>query len=729
MARQIHSLVGLLAALVICVLAVTGAILSTEPVIDRMFSAPSTGQQASVAEFASAMQVRHPELDKIVRAPSGVLVVTYFENDKASAVRVDPLTLRELGPHQASSFMRLVTSLHRSFLLGDAGRVTAGLSALAMLGLIISGAMLLAARLGGWHALLKPIRGTVMQRWHAELGRAAMLFLLLSALTGCYMSLTTHGLLPEGTTDVAAATGSGSARLPAADVAALKTVRLDDLRELSFPYSADLTDVYTLTTAAGVSRIDAATGDTLDSVPHSLAHMVVETVYQLHTGQGLWPLAILLGIAAACVPIFTVTGGLIWWKRRQARDPIAGNVAAADADTIILVGTEGNTTWGFARALHVALTAAGHRVHAAPMNAMPKYSAAARRVLILTATYGDGFAPASASAFLETAGQRLAPLPYAVLGFGDRSFPRFCAFADAVDGTLAQMGWPRLMDIARIDRQSAQSFTQWGEALGSVLGHPLHLEHAAARPVTRSLVLAARTDYGHDVQAPTSVMRFKLDHDNRLWPRRRPRFEAGDLLGIFAPGTDQPRFYSLASSSRDGVLEICVSKQPGGLCSGFLHDLVPGDAIEAFIRPNPSFRPAAGKAPLILIGAGTGIGPLIGFIRQNEGRRPLHLYWGGRNPASDFLYRDELASLLANRKLTSLQTAFSRIPGGGYVQDRLAGDEPIIARLICSGAQVLVCGGREMAGGVKRALDTILTTSGGTLAGLKAEGRYVEDVY
>ena len=41
----------------------------------------------------------------------------------------------------------------------------------------------------------------------------------------------------------------------------------------------------------------------------------------------------------------------------------------------------------------------------------------------------------------------------------------------------------------------------------------------------------------------------------------------------------------------------------------------------------------------------------------------------------------------------------------------------------------MVCGGRAMAEGVSRALDDILAPAGLTPAMLKAEGRYVEDVF
>lgn len=52
-----------------------------------------------------------------------------------------------------------------------------------------------------------------------------------------------------------------------------------------------------------------------------------------------------------------------------------------------------------------------------------------------------------------------------------------------------------------------------------------------------------------------------------------------------------------------------------------------------------------------------------------------------------------------------------------------------MARLVRDGARVMVCGGREMAAGVAGALAEILSPVGLTPAALKAEGRYVEDVY
>ena len=234
------------------------------------------------------------------------------------------------------------------------------------------------------------------------------------------------------------------------------------------------------------------------------------------------------------------------------------------------------------------------------------------------------------------------------------------------------------------------------------------------------------------MQAPTAILRFALPRATlwqRLTGRGVPRFAAGDLLGIVPEGSTVPRFYSLASGSRDGFAEICVRKHPGGLCSGQLMELQPGQTVAAFIRRNPEFRPRRGRAPVLLIGAGTGIGPLAGFARANVEGRAMHLYFGVRHPDSDLLYREELARWQAEGRLASVTIAFSRTTARAYVQDALRRDGARVARLIAAGAQVLVCGGRDMAAGVASALADILAPTGLTPARLKAEGRYAEDVY
>ena len=67
--------------------------------------------------------------------------------------------------------------------------------------------------------------------------------------------------------------------------------------------------------------------------------------------------------------------------------------------------------------------------------------------------------------------------------------------------------------------------------------------------------------------------------------------------------------------------------------------------------------------------------PLAGFIRRNAGHQPMHLYFGGRDPAQDFYFGPEVQRWLGEGRLATLQAVFSRVPdGGGYVQDALRRD-------------------------------------------------------
>ena len=294
-------------------------------------------------------------------------------------------------------------------------------------------------------------------------------------------------------------------------------------------------------------------------------------------------------------------------------------------------------------------------------------------------------------------------------------------------------GWAFGLETGFIDRQSAQDFQSWGEAASAFVGSKLTLVHQATLPKTIHVELQDRDNYGEAFQSPASVMRFALPKQSffkRLMGGGLPKFEVGDLIGIVPPGSPVPRYYSLATSSSDGMIEICVRKQPGGLCSEYLHDLQPGDACDVFVMPNPEFRPKPGKTPIILIGAGTGIGPLAGFVRHNQQHRPMHMYFGVRDPSSDFLCEKELRGWLADKKLTNLYVAFSRITQQrAYVQDHVRADRETILRLFSKGGQIIVCGGRDMAMGVKKALNEMLAPLELDVAALKRAGLYVEDVY
>ena len=735
MLRALHRWPGLLALALVTLLAVSGAALSVFPAAERI-AAPQAEAAMSVADLAARIQSAHPGVEQIRRAPSGRITAYWFDGGTPGSAVIDPPTGASLASADPNPFQRWLTNLHRSLFLDDAGRIVMAVGAAAMLVLAISGFALVARRAGGWRRWLAPLRGPLAGRVHVELARAAVLGLLLSSATALWMTASTFGLLPdEGAPAEPPAAVSGATNAPLAAMPLLAATPVSSLRELSFPYPGDATDVFTLKTEDGAGYIDQGTGATLGWAGLSGWERVLETVYMLHTGQGAPLLGLLLGLMALAVPAMGVTGLSIWLAGRARRPGIRDNAAPGRAETIILVGSEGGSSWGFAATLHAALTRAGQRVHAAPMSAFdPARFSGARRYLVLAATYGDGDAPASAKGFLDRLDRLSAApaAPVAVLGFGDRSFPAFCAYARSVAAAAQARGWPLLLPFETVDRQSPQEFARWGRALGEALGIALELDHQPVRPATSALTLVSRRDYGHDVQAPTAILRFalpRLSMWQRLTGKGFARFEAGDLVGVVPEGSPIPRFYSLASGRRDGFVEIVVRRHVGGLCSSALTTLEPGGTVAAFIRRNPGFHAARDRKPLILIGAGTGIGPLAGFIRANASRRPIHLFFGMRHPDSDFLYGEELEGWRRNGQLQRFDTACSRARQPRYVQDALRGESAEVARMVREGARVMVCGGRDMAAGVSAALADTLAPIGLTPALLRAEGRYVEDVF
>lgn len=736
MIRTLHRWPGLLALALVTILSLSGAALSVFPAVERI-TAPQVETGQTVATLADRIQAVYPGVEQIRRSPSGRITAYWFDQGAPGAAVIDPATGAGVASADPNQALRWLTNFHRSLFLGDGGRIAMAAGAAAMLVLSLSGAMLVARRAGGWRHWFASLRGPFAGRLHVEIARIAVIGLVLSSTTALWMTASTFDLLPDGgvlPTDPTEVSGEMTFALD--QMATLLQTPVAELRDLSFPYPGDATDVFRLKTDRGTGYLDQGTGALLAWADLAGWERVSETIYMLHTGQGAATLGLVLGLMALGVPAMGVTGVLIWLAGRRGRPRIRGNQPAARAETIVLVGSEGGSTWGFAASLHAALTQAGQAVHVGPMSGFaPECYARAERIILLAATYGDGAAPASAKGFLDqlSALEHAPHVPLAVLGFGDRSFPAYCAFAKEVATAAQEQGWPELLPLDTIDRQSPQNFARWGRALGEALGISLELSHQPVQQEkTDTLTLVSRRDYGTEVQAPTAILRFALPRVS-LWQRLTgagfARFTAGDLIGVLPDESAVPRLYSLASGHRDGFIEIVVKKHVGGLCSGQLTGLQPGDTVCAYLRRNPGFRPGRNRVPLILIGAGTGIGPLAGFVRGNRSHRPIHLFFGMRHPDSDFFYGEEFPAWKQEGRLTRLVTAVSRGPRPQYVQDVLRGDAAEVARLIRNGARIMVCGGRPMAAGVANALTEILAPVGLTLAVLKAEGRYVEDVY
>ena len=538
MIRALHRWPGLLAALLLTILALSGAALSLFPAAETL-SAPQTAASLSVAELAQRIQDTYPGVEQIRRAPSGRITAYWFDDGQPGSAVIDPATGTGIASADPNQFERWLTNLHRSLFLDDTGRIVSALGAGTLLVLTVSGIFLVARRSGGWRRWFSPLKGPFSGRLHVEVARFSVAGLLISSVTALWMTASTFGLLPDGPGKPAfPAEVSGKAGIALTGIPVLDQTAVADFRDLTFPYPGDTTDIFTLKTDTGTGYIDQGTGDLLTWADLTTWERVSETIYMLHTGQGASLLGLALGLMALGIPVMGGTGVVVWAAGRRGRPRLRGNVPADKAETILLVGSEGGSTWGFAATLQTELKATGQSVHTAAMSTFnPARYPKARRFVILAATYGDGDAPASAKGFLE----RLSSLdkapdaPLAVLGFGDRSFPAFCAFAEQVAQAAQAKGWQALIPMDAVDRQSPQDFARWGRDLGTAIGLQLTLNHQPQQPATTGLTLLSRRDYGAEVQAPTAILRFEIPRVplwRRLTGRGFPKFAAGDLLGI-----------------------------------------------------------------------------------------------------------------------------------------------------------------------------------------------------
>lgn len=706
------------------VLSISGTLLALHTLSEHQ-QAPNV-ERISVAQLAERIALHFNDIESVQRSNTGVISVYYFDNGKNLVAIVNPQTGKGLEEPKSTKFYFWLKDLHRSLQLGDSGSIIVGVGALSLLLLSISGFWLLLIRCGSIKNLFLPIRGSLSERLHCELGRITLVVLLLISITGIYLSSVRLGIISDSApafADFPQAIDGGQP-LDIGSISALMDIEVSNLKELIYPYMGDTMDAYTLTTSDGMGYIDQATGIILSYQPHSRDYRMFELFHSLHSGELSWWLALILGLTALSLPIITISGIFIWLNRGKIKSKVENNTRTHTAEIVILVGSESNNTWGFASHLHDTLIALGYRVCTSSMNDMQKRYPKAKQLLVLTSTFGDGQAPEGAKHFLSKLEEFKAAqgLRYSVLGFGSRNYPKFCQYAKDVERALQAKGLANAVPLTLIDKQSSLQFSHWGRELGDNLKRNINLHYVQQRPATQRFRLIEKTDFGQKMQMPMSILRFAI-------PAGCSEFAAGDLIGIFAPRTEIERYYSLGSSRKLGFLEFCVRKQEHGVCSSYLSTLRVGQSIDGFIKTNPGFKAKLNSKPLILIGAGTGMGPLIGFIRENTKRRPIHLYWGARHPDSDFLYQDELDMHLESKMLAEFTPAFSRIAAGCYVQDKITQDSAKIKELIRQDAQIMICGGTRMAADVEGAFDRIARSIGSSVEKLKSQNRYVEDIY
>lgn len=229
-------------------------------------------------------------------------------------------------------------------------------------------------------------------------------------------------------------------------------------------------------------------------------------------------------------------------------------------------------------------------------------------------------------------------------------------------------------------------------------------------------------------------------------------FSAAEFIALLKPL--QHRAYSISSSGKRHPDQVHLTvasvryesfgRQHKGVCSTFLADLVDeSTAVRCFFIPNKTFRvPDDDALPMIMVGPGTGIAPFRAFLQERQLRNASGknwLFFGDRNAATDFIYRDELTAMQQTGLLTRFDVAFSRDQAEKiYVQDRMREHGAELYAWLEQGGYFFVCGDAyHMAKDVDQALHDVIAEHGQMspelaveyVNQLKRDRRYVRDVY
>eukprot|EP00051_Salpingoeca_urceolata_P022361 m.362693 g.362693 ORF g.362693 m.362693 type:complete len:351 (-) comp19961_c1_seq19:1809-2861(-) len=188
----------------------------------------------------------------------------------------------------------------------------------------------------------------------------------------------------------------------------------------------------------------------------------------------------------------------------------------------------------------------------------------------------------------------------------------------------------------------------------------------------------------------------------------------------------RPRAFSISSSlkAHPGQVHLTVAlvkyktlmaKPRVGVCSTWLSDLAPGSKVRVwvgrgtFLFPRPS-------VPVVFIGPGTGVAPFRSAIQERLAAptsATTLFFFGCRNEARDFLYRDEWAAAGGLGRLTVV-TAFSRDQEDKvYVQHRLREHGAAVWDVMENGGYCYLAGNaKRMPIDVREALEWIATEHG-----------------
>ena len=797
---QIHWFLGITAGTLLLVVGISGATLAFEDELMAWLNpgvvtvAPRSQATLTPAQIVDRLQQQVPaeRVTTIIldTEPGHAAKVAFgsLSGPAREARHVDPYSGALLPSARGPAFFEFVDKLHRRMLLPrDIGSLVTGSAAACLLVLALSGLYLRWPRqLTDWRRWLKldfALTGRpFLWNLHAVLGTWALVCYLLFTITGLYWSFQWVQTGIDGL--------AGKVRPPRPAVSAVRPV---PTKQTGAPASAigppDLGPSWEtfLKTSGGYSTVlirvparsdQAVSFQYLDTdPPHDRARnrmevtadgvlrkhdrfsdstqavQLVNSFRPLHTGWywGL-PGRIVMMLAALGLPLFAISGWMLYLKRRKTnRDIKLARLALSTPSTVAPVGGASPmllvfaSQSGYAERIALGATrllqASGVLVKAVSMARLDMAQLAQyQRVLFVVSTFGDGEPPDVARRFAQqlsrSTDRALAHMDYGVMALGDSQYASFCGFGRILDLGLRERGGSPMFPVVEMDKEDPLALAQWHRHLEQLGARPAGSEDAAvlaedAGPFQAWYLRQRRLLNPGSRGAPLYHLEFDLaDGDLPMW-------RSGALVECLVPSADQARRYSLACIPQQGRLHLVVRQAflptgALGVASGWLTEgLAMHAPVQMRLLENPGFALIDEDLPCIFIGNGSGIAGLRSHLHERA-RRGQHRNWllfGERSAVSDTLYEDELNALHVDGFLPELDRVFSRdADAPAYVQDRLLARAELLESWLDDGAVIYVCGSLQgMAGGVDQVLRDVLGVA--ALDELIADGRYRRDVY
>ena len=241
---------------------------------------------------------------------------------------------------------------------------------------------------------------------------------------------------------------------------------LDKVKNVIYPFSSSENDTYKIQLSNRTITLQQGDNSLLSEDIHSTPFLIRAWAYWIHTGESNILIAVLLTLTSLTLIFFIISGLFISSKTSWALFKFS-NIDFNEAKIIILYGSETGNTFQFAKKLLKRLNQDGIKATICSLN---KYNffPKAQVFIFMTSTYGEGDAPSNADQFAYKFKKykQLKTIEYTVLGFGSKSYPKFCSFAEDINSLLSQEdNYSELYPFFKINNQDANEYSSWEKKL------------------------------------------------------------------------------------------------------------------------------------------------------------------------------------------------------------------------------------------------------------------------